>query len=102
MFTVTLQQFRDITMVRPEYDVYDVKNMAERHCWDYIKTNWRDYGRMISFRQDGVRINIYLRTGTVAKCLPHEEQRFKRNVDTKALLGNLLVDPWALPGHWYS
>ena len=92
-------------MGRPEYDVWDVKNLAERHGWDYIKTHWRDYGRMISFRRDGVRINIYLNTGTAATCLDHDRkgktQLFRKNNNTKAKLGNIFVNPRVHTGEGY-
>ena len=65
------------TMGRPEYNVREVKDLAWRHGWDLLKTPHNDYGRMISFRSDkcgGVRINIYLRTGTVGTALEHHRQ----------------------------
>ena len=76
--------------------MWDVKNLAERHDWDYIKTHWRDYGRMISFRRDGVRINIYLRTGRKGKT-----QLFRSFINTKAKLGNILVNPRVHTGEGY-
>ena len=101
----SLGRYSSGMMGRPEYVVWDIKNLAERHDWDYIKTHWRDYGRMISFRRSGVRINIFLRTGTVATCLEHDRkgrtQLFRRNISTKAKLGNILVNPRVHTGEGY-
>ena len=84
-------------MGRPEYDAHDVKNIAMRQEWCYVKTFWKDYGRMITFLRDGVQINIYLRSGNVAMCLENDREgkshQTRKKINTKSKLGNLLMNP---------
>ena len=84
-------------MGRPEYDAHDVKNIAMRQEWCYVKTFWKDYGRMITFLRDGVQINIYLRSGNIAMCLENDREgkshQTRKKINTKSKLGNLLMNP---------
>ena len=59
--------------------------IAKENNYDELDVHPNDIGRMCSYesREDSVKINVYLRTGTVATCLDHprsgKTQLFRRN-----------------------
>jgi len=65
-----------------KYSIDDVRGIAERASYKEIDFN--SLSRVISFRRDTTRINVYYSTGTVGTCLNHpvkgKTQLFRRNV----------------------
>ena len=59
----------------PNYSSEDIARLARQFGYHQLQMNQRDEGRMVSWRHEqkcgGVRINIYISTGTVATCLDH-------------------------------
>ena len=51
----------------------ELQNTAKTYGWYIIKAK---QPKLLSFGQDGIRINIYYTTGTVGICVPKQQQRF--------------------------
>jgi len=84
----------------PGFSVRYVARLARDFGYDEIPVRLKDEDRMVSYRHDhkcgGVRINIYITTGTVATCLDHPKkgkgQLFRRNM-TKSDLKDIFQNP---------
>eukprot|EP00092_Neocalanus_flemingeri_P088441 GFUD01111762.1.p1 GENE.GFUD01111762.1~~GFUD01111762.1.p1 ORF type:complete len:143 (+),score=39.21 GFUD01111762.1:75-503(+) len=93
----------------PQYNLREVQDLAWRHGSEQLPTHPNNRGMMVSFWSEkcrGVRMNVYLTTGTVGTALTHARQgstqMFRKGVDTKAKLGNLLANPRAHTGTGYQ
>jgi len=64
------------------YDLDEVRAIAEQYS--YTEIDWNRTSRVISFRKESVRINVYYTTRTVGTCLNHpargKTQLFRREV----------------------
>jgi len=87
-------------MVR--FSVEKVRDIAERASYKEIQFN--EKSRLISFRRDTTRINVYYSTGTVGTCLNHPKkgktQLFRRIVDLDRL-ELIFFDPRSHTGQGY-
>ncbi|GAX19830.1 hypothetical protein FisN_11Lh301 [Fistulifera solaris] len=80
-----------------------VREIAAQH--DYQEISLNVTSRVISFRQQTTRINVYYTTGTVSTCLNHpvkgKTQLFRRNIVTTELLDALFDNPRKHTGEGY-
>lgn len=71
-----------------------VREIAKRY--DYHEIDLQEINKMISFKRDDIRINVYYTTMTVGTCLKHPKQGktqlFRRNV-TWELMEKLFNTP---------
>lgn len=63
--------------------VNDIISTASNHSWEFFFHDKK--GRMVSFRKDKKRINLYFTRMTVGICIPGEKQRYEKNVSIEAL-----------------
>lgn len=79
-----------------------VCRIADHYQWEYIGAD--DSVKMISFRKDEKRINVYLTTMTVATALNHptkgKTQLFRKDVSLY-VLEKLFADPRTHTGRGY-
>lgn len=84
------------------YTIEQVRNIAKKHAYKEISLN--EVSRVISFRKESVRINVYYTTGTVGTCMNHpikgKTQLFRRNV-TLNELDKLFANPRSHTGKGY-
>lgn len=77
-------------MVRLE----EVKKLAKEHNWRFIK--WQDDIKMLSFKKNGSRINVYITKMTVATSVKHPKygkaQLYRRHVSLN-LLEKIFANP---------
>ena len=80
--------------------------IAEENDYCKLDVHPNDIGRMCSYesREDSVKINVYLRTGTVATCLDHprsgKTQLFRRNNSVEDI-EDIFVNPREHTGRGY-
>ena len=95
---------------RPDYRAPDCKFLAYEHGWKVLRTRYQDYGRRISFRSDknvvGVKMIVYLRTGTVATRLEQDKQGgtqvVRKDVVTREQLEDIFANPQVCVDDNYS
>lgn len=84
------------------YTIEQVRDIARKH--DYREITLNQVSRVISFRKDRVRINVYYTTGTVGTCVSHpvkgKTQLFRRNVRPSEL-DTLFANPRSHTGKGY-
>ena len=51
----------------------ELQHTAEIYGWNTIKTK---HPTLLSFKNSGIRINIYYTTGTVGICIPKKREKF--------------------------
>ena len=60
----------------------DINKLAAKYAWRFVK--WQEDIKMLSFKKDDERINVYTTTMTVATCVHHPKkgktQLFRRGV----------------------
>lgn len=83
--------------------IRDIRAVASKH--GYTEIDLQENNKMISFRRDDIRINVYYSTMTVGTCLTHPKQGktqlFRRNV-TPDLLNMLFEKPRTHTGIGYK
>lgn len=83
--------------------IYRIREVARVN--GYTEIDLQENNKMISFKKDDIRINVYYTTMTVGTCLPHPKQGktqlFRRNVSWE-LLNKLFAFPRAHTGVGYK
>jgi hypothetical protein len=84
------------------FTLEQVRGIAEKHDFSEISLNMES--RVISFRKESARINVYYTTGTVGTCLNHptrgKTQLFRRNISLNELEA-LFQNPRSHTGRGY-
>lgn len=82
-------------MSQCSYTVEDVREIAAQNYYNEIDYN--EESRVISFRKEKTRINVYYTTGTVGTCMDHptkgKTQLFRRMIITIEGLENIFENP---------
>jgi hypothetical protein len=90
-------------MSQCSYAVEDVREIAAHY--NYNEIGYNEGSRVISFRKEKTRINVYYTTGTVGTCMDHptkgKTQLFRRMVLTIAELENIFENPRIHTGTGY-
>ncbi len=74
--------------------IEQIKEIAERHNWFFAK--WQEDIKMLSFKKEGSRINIYITKMTVGTAVDHPRygkgQLYRRHVSLD-LLEQIFINP---------
>lgn len=83
-----------IPPTRVDRRVERIRSLATEKGWTEI--DYQERNKMISFRKDGTRLNVYYTTMTVGTCLNHPKkgktQLFRKNV-SEELLTKIMDNP---------
>lgn len=81
----------------------EIELLAKLYKWLFL--TWQDDIKMLSFKKDNMRINIYTTTMTVGTCLTHprkgKTQMFRKQVDYD-LMENIFRNPRIHSGKGYQ
>ena len=61
----------------------DVSIIADSYGWDFMVHDKK--GKMLSFKKEGKRINVYYTTLTIGVCVPGNQQTFHRKMSLEQL-----------------